>query len=285
MDRTELAGFLRSRRGRVRPADVGLAEGQRRRTPGLRREEVAALAGMSADYYIRLEQARGPHPSAQLLGALARALRLSGDERDHLFHLAGQSPSPQAQVAGHVRPAVLHLLDRLGPDIAAMVVDHRYTVLAWNRLAAALMCDFSALAPAERNILYLHFLGADFRQLFTEQDWWHSARAYVADVRASAARLPHDQTLARSVALLRARSEEFARLWAEHDVEVRRSMTKRFRHPVVGEIELHCEVLLVPEPDQRLIIQTAEPGSPSAEAMELLQAVGLQDLTPAQQHT
>src|SRR5690348_7523742 len=156
MDRPQLAEFLRSRRERLRPEDVGLPAGLRRRTPGLRREEVASLATMSTDYYTRLEQGRGPRPSRPVLTGLARALRLSDDERDHLFRLAGEQPGPPPGPPADVRSGVLRMLARL--DVPGLVLDAKYDVLAWNPLAAALIADFSALPPRERNLLRLRFL-------------------------------------------------------------------------------------------------------------------------------
>jgi transcriptional regulator with XRE-family HTH domain len=160
VDRAEVAAFLRTRRERLGPGDIGLPTATRRRTPGLRREEVALLAGVSVDYYTRLEQARGPHPSQHVLAALARALRLTNDERDHLFRLAGEpAPEPQAR-SEHLRPGVLHLLDRLA-DSAVMVVNDVGDVLAWTPLAQALFTDFSALPAGQRNLYRIFFTGPE----------------------------------------------------------------------------------------------------------------------------
>lgn len=281
MNRTELAAFLRSRRGRLRPVDVGMPAGTRRRTPGLRREEVAQLAGMSVDYYARLEQARGPHPSPQLLGALTRALRLSDDESWHLFHLAGEVPLPTNRSAAQtVRPGMLHLLDRL-EDTPAVVVNERTDVLAWNRMAAALSTDFSAYPVHRRNFLWLHFcepLGH-----IDPADRERVGRNHVADIRALAARRPDDQELSALIARVRAASPEFAELWERHDVEVHRVDHKRIHHPLVGTLDLECEVLFTAEGDQRLIVHRAEPGSSSQAALELLKVIGLQEMRdPAQ---
>jgi len=156
VDRAELAAFLRRRRAAVSPADAGLPAGPRRRTPGLRRQEVAQLAGMSVDYYTRLEQGRGPRPSRQMLGAIGRALRLSGDELAYLHYVAGETPGPPSGPARDVRPGILALLGRLD-DTPALVCDAKYDVLAWNAMAAALIADFSALPPGERNIIWRFF--------------------------------------------------------------------------------------------------------------------------------
>jgi len=152
MNRAELATFLRTRRHRLRPADVGLPGGGRRRTPGLRRQEVAQLAGISVDYYIRLEQARGPHPSRQVLTALARALVLTADERAYLFRLAGESPPPTAGPSREISPGIRNLLDSM-PETPAYVVDASYDVLAWNSLATYFVGDLSQVPEEDRNML------------------------------------------------------------------------------------------------------------------------------------
>ncbi|GLW23840.1 XRE family transcriptional regulator [Microbispora amethystogenes] len=277
VDRTELADFLRHCRARVTPADVGLSHGARRRTPGLRREEVAQLASMSTDHYTRLEQARGSHPSRQMLAAVARALRLTGDERDHLFHLAGEEPPRDRSATEHVRPGLLLILDRL-IDTPAQVVNDRGDVLAQNSMDKALHGDMSAHPEAERNLIWRYFTDPSARELFPPGDRDLAARTAVADLRATSARRPDDARLAELVRRLRARSEEFSALWNAHDVAVRRADVKRFQHPVVGLLELDCEVMLSPEHDQRLVVYTARPGSESRERLELLRVVGLQDL-------
>ena len=279
MDRAELAAFLRTRRDRLRPGDVGLPAAARRRTPGLRREEVALLAGVSVDYYTRLEQARGPSPSRQVLAALARALRLTGDERDHLFRLAGEpAPEPQAR-STHLRPGVLHLLDRLA-DSAAVVVNDLGDVLAWTPLAQAVFSDASEVPVGRRNLFRVFFTDPGQLRRLPPEDRERAARAQVADLRATSARRPGDPAVRQLVADLRRASPLFERLWAEHDVAVRRVNRKRILHPVVGLLELDCEVLLTPEHDQRLILHTAPPGSETAEKLELLRVVGLQRLVP-----
>jgi transcriptional regulator with XRE-family HTH domain len=279
VDRAELAAFLRSRRARLRPGDAGLPTAARRRTPGLRREEVALLAGVSVDYYTRLEQARGPRPSRQVLAALARALRLTGDERDHLFRLAGQpAPEPQAH-SDHVRPGVLHLLDRLA-DSAVVVVNDLGDVLAWTPLAQAVFADFSGVPAGQRNLYLLFFTGREEQHRLLPEDRERAAQANVADLRATSARRPGDPAVQRLVEQLRRASPLFERLWTTHDVAVRRADRKRILHPEVGLLELDCEVLLTPEHDQRLILHTASPGTETAEKLELLRVIGLQRLTP-----
>ncbi|NKZ07704.1 helix-turn-helix transcriptional regulator [Actinomadura latina] len=278
MDRKEMAAFLRSRRARIQPADVGLPGGPRRRTPGLRREEIAQLAGMSVDYYIRLEQGRGPHPSRQILGALARALRLTDDERGHLYNLAGEQPDPPHGPSRDVPPGILHLLERLD-DTPAYVLNARQDILAWNPLAAALMTDFAAMAPRDRNVVRWLFTGPAIERYGTDEYVTQLARELAADLRASSGRYPGDPGIAELVADVAARSPLFARLWDEGEVGIRRGSRKLMRHPVVGELEMHCDVLYVPERDQRVVLYTTAPGTPSHEAMKLLRVVGSQDLS------
>jgi hypothetical protein len=214
-----------------------------------------------------------------VLAALARALRLTGDERDHLFRLAGE-PAPEPQVrSSHVRPGVLHLLDRL-EDSAAVVVNDLGDVLAWTPLAQVVFTDFSALPAAERNLYRIFFTGTEELHRLLPEDREHGARANVADLRATSARRPGDPAVRRLVAQLRRASPMFERLWATHDVAVRHADRKRILHPTVGLLELDCEVLLTPEHDQRLILHTAAPGTETAEKLELLRVVGLQRLEP-----
>ncbi len=277
MDRRELAGFLRSRRERITPADVGLPAGPRRRTPGLRREEVAQLAFMSTEYYTRLEQARGPHPSHEVLAGLTRALRLSDTERDHLHHLAGAPPGPPAGPPREVRPSILGLLRRL-PQAAAIVLSATHEVIAWNDLAAALMEDFSALSRRDRNLIRRAFLGPHLRgnRMYGVSDAEEFARSSARHLRATAARYPDDPEVTELVDELLAGSEEFTRLWNSHDVCAEPTLCKTFQHPLVGPITVDCDVLDIADRDQRVVIYTAEPGSPSEEALRLLSVVGTQ---------
>ncbi|MFC5058127.1 helix-turn-helix transcriptional regulator [Saccharothrix xinjiangensis] len=268
MDRAELAAFLRSRRSRVNPADLGLDTAGRRRTPGLRREEAARLAGISADYYVRLEQGRGPRPSSQVLYSLARALRLSDDERTYLLRLVGAAPVQAAStpVSRLVPEGILRLLDRL-EEIPAIVVDVKYDILAWNRMATAVMRDFGAMPERSRNTLRWLFLQDP--TWMSDPDRWQFPRECVADLRASG-RYADDPAVRGFVDEMCLLSEEFASLWADHEIVVQRSTRKRSEHPLVGELELDCEVVLVPERDQRLLLYTAAPGSPAADALRFL---------------
>ncbi|EDY59651.2 MULTISPECIES: helix-turn-helix transcriptional regulator [Streptomyces] len=279
MDRRELADFLRSRRERITPADVGLSAGPRRRTPGLRREEVAQLAYISTEYYTRLEQARGPRPSLEVLAQVARALRLSDAERDHLHHLAGTPPGPPPGPSREVRQSIVDLLHRL-PQAAAIVISAAHEVIAWNDLAAALMEDFSALSRRDRNLVRRAFLGRHphGRRLYGVSDGEEFAISSVQHLRAASARYPGDAELTGLVAELLDGSAEFARLWAAHDVTASPTLCKTFDHPVVGPVVVNCDVLDIADRDQRVVIYTAAPGSPSEEALRLLSVVGTQRL-------
>ncbi|WP_030563646.1 helix-turn-helix transcriptional regulator [Streptomyces aureocirculatus] len=277
MNRQELAGFLRSRRERIAPDEVGLPAGPRRRTPGLRREEVAQLAFISTEYYARLEQARAPHPSREVLAQLARALRLSDAERDHLHHLAGAPPGPPPGPSREVRRSIIDLLDRL-PETAALVVSATYEVIAWNALAAALMEDFSALPRRDRNLVRRAFLGPhrDGRRLYGVSDADTFARTAAQHLRATAARYPGDPEVSALVDELLTASEDFAHIWAAHEVSPRPTLCKTFHHPLVGPVAVNCDALDITDRDQRVFFYTATPGTPSEQAMRLLSVVGTQ---------
>jgi transcriptional regulator with XRE-family HTH domain len=280
MDRTEFAATLQTWRARLQPHDVGLPAGGRRRTPGLRREEVAGLAGISVDYLVRLEQARGPHPSDAVLVALARALRLTDDERDHLFHLAGLAPPRPGRLAPGPKPSTLRLLDRF-TDLPAMLLDAKGEVLAWNPLAAALLGDFSAVSGGRRNVLWQVFVEGSERIVATPEEAEDMVAMHVANLQAAAARYPEDPGIARLVGELRRHSSEFERLWQRRHPAEHRGMRKRIRHPEIGELVLDCDVLHVPDVDQALVVFSAAPGSPDAEKLALLRVLGVQRLDTA----
>jgi transcriptional regulator with XRE-family HTH domain len=282
-NRVELARALKRARDRVRPEDVGLPAGSRRRVPGLRREELAMLAGISVDYVVRLEQGRGPQPSEQVVGALCRALRLADDERDHVFHLAGADAPRQGLIDMHVRPSVLRLIDRFA-DLPALVMSAKGDVLAWNAMASALLGDWSALRPERRNQPRLRFLpdptdpprsavgaGPDERRLTAAQT--------VANLRSVSGRYPDDPGLHRLLEELHAGSAEFRELWADTDAGGWRSHTKTVTHPSLGVLRLECDALHVPDVDQTLTVYSAAPGTPEADALALLRVVGTQELS------
>jgi transcriptional regulator with XRE-family HTH domain len=275
MDKQELGAFLRSRRERLRPEDVGLPSGPRRRTPGLRREESAVLAHISTEYYVRLEQGRAPRPSGEVLAGIAGALRLTDAETDHLHVLAGTAPTRARMHRRDVRPSILALLERL-PRTAAFVTSAVFEVLAWNDLAAALMEDFGPLTPADRNLARRVFLGprTDEAPLYGISDAAEFRHHAVRQLRTTLARYPADPDVTGLVEELRDGSGEFARLWERHDVHAAPMLTKTFRHPAVGEITVDCDTLALTERDQHLVLYSAPPGSPSAEALALLDVLG-----------
>jgi transcriptional regulator with XRE-family HTH domain len=269
-NRAELAAFLCARRARLSPRQAGLPETGspgRRRTPGLRRQEVAQLAGMSVDYYIRLEQGRGPHPSRQVLTALARALMLTGDERDYLFRVAGEAPPPAVGPSREITPGIRHLLDSM-PDTPAYVVDAAYNVLAWNRLATHFIGDLSGYE--DRNMIRWTFRRGPADLMWTDQHFVRFTRATVADLRAAYARYPGDAAVESLVTEMLALSPRFAEMWAEHEVEVRGPMLKYVDHPQVGPLEFECQVLQITDTGQRLIAYCAAPGSPTEAAFRKL---------------
>ncbi|KUM77633.1 helix-turn-helix domain-containing protein [Streptomyces griseorubiginosus] len=272
--RAELSEFLRTRRARLKPEDVGLPEfGRHRRVPGLRREELAQLAGVSVAYYTRLEQGNGRNVSAEVLNAIARALRLSDAESAHLTHLA--RPKQHKKKAGarteQVRGPLRQLLDSI--EVPAYVSGRRSDILAWNRMAAAVFGDWSELPAEERNWARLVFLKPEYRELFV--DWDQKAYDMVSYLRMDAGCHADDPLLSTLVGELSLKSEEFRRLWATHDVKEKTYGVKRLRHPLVGDLALHFESFRLSDgTDQALITYHAEPGSPSAEALRLLASWG-----------
>ena len=270
MDRQQLADFLKVRRAAIRPGDVGLPEGPRRRAPGLRRQEVAQFAGISIEYYIRLEQARGPKPSRQVLGGLARALVLDRDERSHLFYLAGELPDTVSS-SREVPPSIRNMLAGLD-DYPAYVVDACYDILAWNDLTDVLMGYLSQLTPKERNILRTSFTGPFTAELLTDPAHQAFLRDCVADVRAELARNPGDVELRSLVDELLRASPEFGVMWADYEVAVRRVHNKQVTHRQFGPMEFDCQVLEIPGTGLRIIIYVPQPSSPTAKAFATLAA-------------
>ncbi|MER6693917.1 helix-turn-helix domain-containing protein [Streptomyces minutiscleroticus] len=265
-----LGAFLRARRAQLTPHECGLPDtDSARRVAGLRREEVARLAAISVDYYTRLEQGR-VRASASVLATLVRALRLDDDQRSYLYELAGRTadrPRRRRQTQ-RVRPAMRRLLDQL-PEAPALVLGKRLDVLAWNPAAAALYTDFAALPADRRNYLRLMFTDPAIRGM--HQEWAHDARDAVAALRMEAGADPDDPELARLVGDLSVQDADFRTWWAEHRVNGAAYGTKRYRHRLVGDLTLDCDTWASPDGSgQRLMILTAEPGSPSHDALRIL---------------
>lgn len=252
----ELAAFLRTRRERLDPDDFGLPpRRQARRTPGLRREEVAELAGVSVDYVVRLEQGRGLRPSADVVEALSRALRLAPDERGYLFDLAQQRRRNIDKPATTAAPPLARLVADLSP-LPAMLMNHRYDILAWNGEMARLLLDFDALPPPRRNAMWLCLMRPEMREFYVDRE--RIVREGIAHLRTAWAAYPEDQVLSDLIAECTAHDEEFARLWAGREVKVNGRGRKVMRHPDVGEIAVHFETLLpLQDADQQLVIYRA----------------------------
>jgi DNA-binding XRE family transcriptional regulator len=277
VDLSELGAFLKSRRDRIRPAEVGLPTGPRRRVSGLRRDEVAQLAGASTDYYTELERG-GAQPSEQMVAALARALRLTLDERNHLYLLAGRPIPPAGQASAHVHPGMLDLLDRLTTTPAQVITDLHVT-LVQNRLAVALLGPASRSTGIEASLVYRWFTEPRTRVIYPDADHDHHSATFVADLRAAVARRgDRDAEASRLVTELLHRSGEFAALWERHDVAVRRQDRKRIVHPSLGVLEVNCLNLVSEDGYQRLLWFTPAIGTDSVERLELLSVLGTQEL-------
>lgn len=273
-DARHLGAFLRSRRERLSPAAVGLPGGGRRRTPGLRREEVATLAGISVDYLVRLEQGRETRPSQPVLTSLADALRLNDDERGHLKQLAGLTAHPELCPSWHPPPephpldrSTHALLDRLEPT-PAFVLAHTSEVLAWNHAYEQLMGPTGLLDAGSPNLLQYTFLNPASRSLYRE--WEEIAREQVANLRALMPQICGDEDVARLVGDLSVRSADFVRLWATLDVKEKRQGIKRLVHPVVGDLALDHQVLVLPEPGHRRLVVYLPADDASARALDQL---------------
>lgn len=277
MDQIEVGRFIRTRREALQPEDVGLRRGSRRRSIGLRREEVADLADMSADYLSRLERGAGPQPSEQMIGALARGLRLTVDERDHLLRLAGHQPSTRPGSTTHVNPGLMRILDRL-IDTPAQVMGPLGETMAQNPTAVALLGEETHHIGLMRSATYRWFTDPTARSLYPQGDHDHHSRVHVSQLRTAAARLDPANT-APLIRHLQEHSTEFARLWDLNEVGLRYSEEKRFTHPEVGNLTLFCQVALDPDELQTLLVFTATPGTQSAERLRLLAVVGETALT------
>jgi len=276
VNREALAAFLVRRREALQPSDVGLSPGPRRRTAGLRREEVAQLATMSANYYTRLEQRRGPQPSPQMLAALARALRLSPDERDYLFRVAGHSAPDRVAVTDYVAPGLLRIFDRLG-DTPAVIFNALGETLVQNEPARALLGDASDLEGMERSSFYRWFVHPEQeRSRYPADDRDRQSRAQVASLRVAYGLMGPASRAGEMVRELIARSPEFARLWEAHEVGRRFDDHKVLIHPRIGPIEVDCQVLLTEDESQALLVLTAAPRSEAESKLKLLTVLGTQ---------
>ncbi len=274
---SEFGQAVRRWRDRVAPEAAGLSSGRYRRAAGLRREELAQLAGISVDYVTRLEQGRAANPSAQVVEALSRALRLSGTERAHLFRLAGLIPPGPQTVPTHITPSVQRMLDRMtGTPVA--VYDASWNLLVANAAYAALMGDPAGWRGYERNGVWRYFFGLSTRVRHTPGAEEPFETAFVADLRAAAGRYPADQALRRLVAELHAKSARFAELWETGAVGSHEAVHKTIDHPHVGAVTLDCDIMTVAGCDLRVMIYTAEPGTEDAERLALATVLGTQTL-------
>lgn len=280
MDRSELADFLRRRRGELQPEDVGLTPGARRRAPGLRCEEVAQLTGMSVDYYTRLEQARGPQPSPQMLQALARALRLTADERDYVFRVAGH-PAPDCLMgAPHVAPGLLRVLDRLD-DTPALILTSLGETLVANRPAVALFGDHTARTGWDRSDIHRWFTDPAAREIYPPEDRDRQSRALVANLRAAYGLMGQRSRAGELVRVLRAASDEFARIWDRQEVARRFEDHKTRVHPELGPLAVDCQALFTEDLSQTLLVLTAPPRTEAWEKLRLLAVLGEQRFAAA----
>jgi transcriptional regulator with XRE-family HTH domain len=277
MDRSQLAEFLRSRREALQPEDVGLPRGRRRRTGGLRREEVAGLCGMSVDYYSRIEQQRGSYPSEPMLAAIARGLHLSLEERDHLFRLAGYPVPVRELRLEHVDTGLMRVLDRL-QDTPAQVVTGLGETLVQTPPAVALLGDETAYTGLDRSMFYRWFARPGAREIYPVEDHAMHSRAFAADLRTLAARNGPASRAAALASRLREVSPEFAQLWGEHEITSQSTHRKRIRTAELGVLEVYCQMLYDLDQDQALLIFTATPGSESHDKLRLLSVIGAQKL-------
>jgi transcriptional regulator with XRE-family HTH domain len=269
IDRAGLGDFLRRRRAALQPEDVGLPRGRRRRTEGLRREEVAALCHMSADYYARLERGDGPLPSEQMLAAIAQGLHLTVDERDHVFRLAGHPLPPRGGGSEHIGPGLLRVLDRL-EDTPAEIVTELGETLRQTPLGIALTGDLTRFEGPERSIGFRWFTDPDMRELYPREDHGFLSRLWASGLREVRGRRGPRSRAAALADLLLARSEEFREVWQLQEVGLRPAETKRFLHPEVGLLDVTCQNLIDPATSQSLLVYTAVPGTESHEKLALL---------------
>ncbi|MCA2216716.1 helix-turn-helix transcriptional regulator [Jidongwangia harbinensis] len=273
LDRDGLAAFLRGRRQALQPEDVGLRRGPRRRTSGLRREEVAELCDMSADYLARLERGSGSQPSQQMAAAIARGLRLTPSERDHLFLLCGHRLQPRHLRDAHLSPGLQRVMDRL-QDTPAQIVGAIGETLQQTPPAVALLGDETHHTGPARSAFYRWFTDPTARDRYLSDDHHLHGRVYVSFLRANATAQGPGSPAAALVAVLHRDSAEFTELWNRQEVGLRWSGAKRYVHPEVGRIDLYCQILLDPDQGQSLLIFTATPGTESHEKLALLTVLG-----------
>ena len=273
IDRDGLADFLRHRRSVLQPEDVGLPRGSRRRTDGLRREEIAALCHMSADYFARLERGTGPVPSEQMIASIAQGLHLSVDERDHLFRLAGHRPPARGANSDHISPGMLRIFDRL-EDTPAEIVTELGETLRQNALGVALTGDTLSRPGPERSIGFRWFVDPTVRELYAEEDHEFLSRLWASGLRGVLSVRGRESRAAHYVDLLVERSAEFRALWERQEVGLRPRETKHFVHPELGPLELSCQTLIDPVTAHSLLVYTAVPGSESHEKLQLLSMLG-----------
>ena len=278
IDRPGVAQFLRNRREALQPEDVGLPRGRRRRTEGLRREEVAALCHMSTDYYARLERGTGPQPSEQMIASIAQGLHLSVAERDHLFRLTGHQPPARGTSNEHISPGLLRILDRL-EDTPAEIVTELGETLRQTPLGVALTGDTANLAGPARSIGYRWFADLSSRQLYAPQDHAFLSRLWVAGLREVIGRRGRPSRAAQLADDLLGRSEEFRTLWELLEVGLRPPEVKHFVHPELGTLELTCQTLIDPDQSHSLLVYTAVPGTESHDKLQLLSVLGAQPLS------
>lgn len=278
IDRTGMAEFLRRRRESLQPEDVGLPRGPRRRTDGLRREEVAMLCHMSTDYYARLERERGPQPSEQMIASIAQGLHLTLDERDHLFRLAGHTPPTRGADSDYVSPGLLRIMDRL-VDTPAEIVTELGETLRQTPLGLALTGDLTVYTGPARSIGYRWFTDPDTRRLYAPEDHLFLSRTFASGLRQVVAVRGPGSRAAHLAELLLAQYAEFREIWDLHEIGVRPSESKRFVHPAVGLLELQCQTLVDPAQSHHLLVYTAVPGSETHEKLQLLSVIGAHALS------
>jgi transcriptional regulator with XRE-family HTH domain len=275
IDRTGLGEFLRRRRESLQPEDVGLPRGQRRRTAGLRREEVAVLCHMSTDYYSRLERERGPQPSEQMIASIAQGLHLGLDERDHLFRLAGHHPPQRGAVSEHISPGLLRIFDRL-QDTPAEIVTELGETLRQTPVGVALTGNATGYSGPARSIGYRWFTDPATRELYAPEDHAFLTRLFASGLREVATMRGPGSRAAHLVDLLLTESAQFREVWNDHEVGIRPNEVKHFCHPELGALELTCQRLLDPEQGHWLLVYTAIPGSESHDKMQLLSVISMQ---------